>query len=276
MSDTKPSLPPVTGPGRYARLYAALWRNSVVREMGFKINFVLWIVVEFLWFVLQLAFMGVIYTKTDHIGDWTRWEVVFLVGTSHFIQQLFQTFFMSNCIQFPELIRTGRLDFMLLLPVNPRFLVSLRVVDLGGFVNASSALAVMIYALHQLHHVPSGGQIATFILLVLVGILIHYSLMFILATISFWTVRAQGIMWGYYSLFNVARMPDTAYQGWFRRVFTLVLPILLVTNVPARVACDKLQSPWDVGLLLLLAAVCYGASEVFWRLSLRRYTSASS
>jgi len=32
---------------------------------------------------------------------------------------------------------------MLLLPMNTRFLISLRQVDLGGFVNAGSALAVM-------------------------------------------------------------------------------------------------------------------------------------
>ena len=40
---------------RYLSLYAALWRNSVTREMSFKLNFLLWIVVELLWFALQPA-----------------------------------------------------------------------------------------------------------------------------------------------------------------------------------------------------------------------------
>src|SRR5580700_6010378 len=133
---------------RYAGLYAALWRNSVVREMGFKSNFLLWIVVELLWFALQLCFIGVIYLHTNHIATWTKWQVVMLVGASQFVQQLFQAIFLSNCIQFSELVRTGRLDFMLLLPMNTRFLVSLRVVDLGGFVNSASAVAVIGYAAH--------------------------------------------------------------------------------------------------------------------------------
>ena len=34
---------------RYFTIYAALWKNSIVREMGFKANFLLWIVVELLW-----------------------------------------------------------------------------------------------------------------------------------------------------------------------------------------------------------------------------------
>src|SRR5437764_189554 len=67
---------------RYASIYAALWRNSIVREMQFKANFVLWIFVELLWFALQLTFIAVLYSQTDHIGDWSQWQVLLLIGTS--------------------------------------------------------------------------------------------------------------------------------------------------------------------------------------------------
>ncbi|HUD48453.1 MAG TPA: ABC-2 family transporter protein [Candidatus Baltobacteraceae bacterium] len=261
---------------RYASIYGALWRNSVVREMGFKSNFLLWIVVELLWFGLQLSFIGVIYLHTDHIASWTKWEVVMLVGASHFIQQIFQAFFLTNCTQLSELIRTGRLDFMLLLPANARFLVSLRQVDLGGFVNGSCGLGVMVYAARQLHLVPGPGQVIAFVLLCLVGIVIHYSLIFILASVSFWTVRAQGIVWGYYSLFNLARLPDEAFQGFFRAFFTFAIPMLLVVNVPVRVLLSRLTSPGEMFLLLGAGCICFVLSELFWRFSIRHYTSASA
>ncbi|HEY3914703.1 MAG TPA: ABC-2 family transporter protein [Verrucomicrobiae bacterium] len=261
---------------RYATIYAALWRNSVVREMSFKSNFLLWIVVELLWFALQLSFIGVIYLHTDHIATWTKWQVILLVGASHVIQEIFQAFFLTNCTQLSELIRTGRLDFMLLLPVNVRFLVSLRQVDLGGFVNAASGLGVMIYAAHQLHWTPTLLEVAGFVLLCFVGILIHYSLMFLLSSVAFWTVRAQGIVWGYYSLFNLARMPDEAFQGFFRAFFTFAVPMLLVVNVPVRVLLNRLTSPGQAFLLIGVACVCFMVSELFWRFSIRRYTSASA
>src|SRR3954471_15039778 len=181
---------------RYFGIYVALWKNSVVREMGFKGNFLLWIVVELLWFALQLSFMAVIYQHTDHIADWTKYEVILLIGASHFIQQLFQAIFLTNCTALPEQIRTGKLDFILLLPVNTRFMLSLRQVDLGGFVNGASAAGVVIYALNKLGIVPSIMEVAGFILLAITGVLIYYSLMFLLSSISFWTVRAQGIVWG--------------------------------------------------------------------------------
>jgi ABC-2 type transport system permease protein len=240
---------------RYLTIYVALWKNSVTRETMFKGNFLLWIFVELLWFGLQLSFIGVIYLHTDAIGTWTKWQVVMLVGASQFIQQIFQAFFLINCANLSELVRTGKLDFLLMLPVNTRFVVSLRQVDLGGFVNAALAIAIMVYAAGQLHLTPTFLQVSGFFALCGVGIAIHYSLMFMLATICFWTVRAQGMVWGYYNLFQIARMPDEAFKrGVFKAVFTS--PKLL--------------------LLLAMAVICPLVSEWVWRISVGRYTSASS
>ena len=98
--------------------------------MSFKGNFLLWILVELAWFGLQLAFVGVIFSQTTTVGTWTVWQVVLLTGTSNFIQQIYQAFFLVNCTNLSELVRTGKMDFLLLLPVNTRFLVSTRQVDL--------------------------------------------------------------------------------------------------------------------------------------------------
>jgi ABC-2 type transport system permease protein len=261
---------------RYLSVYAALWKNSVAREMSFKSNFLLWILVELLWFGLQLCFISVLYLHTEHIGTWTKWQVVMLIGGSHFIQQVFQAFFLVNCTNLSELVRSGKLDFLLLLPVNTRFVVSLRQVDLGAFVNASFGAAVMAYAARQLHLVPTLLQVLGFLALCVAGIAIHYSLMFLLASISFWTVRAQGIVWGYYNLFNIARLPDEAFGGLFKAVFTFAIPMLLVSNVPVRLLADKLGSPKPVLLLLFTSVVCFCVSEWGWRASMRRYTSAGS
>jgi ABC-type uncharacterized transport system permease subunit len=82
-------------------------------------------------------------------------------------------------------------------------------------------------------------------------------------------------LWGYYNLFNIARMPDEAFKGAFKAVFTFALPMLLVSNVPVRVLADKLRR--RVWLLLMGLGVVWAAiSEWFWRKSLRRYTSAST
>src|SRR4029077_1441568 len=98
---------------------------------------------------LQLTFISVLYLHTETIGTWTKWQVVMLIGGGHFIQQIFQAFFLVNFTNLSELVRTGKLDFLLLLPINTRFIVSFRQVDLGAFVNAAFGGAVIAYAAHK-------------------------------------------------------------------------------------------------------------------------------
>ena len=273
-TETKPVR--LGGAGRYFRIYGEMWKNSVVREMSFKTNFLMWIVVEVLWFALQLSFISVIYLHTAEIATWSKWEVIMLLGASQFIQQTFQALAFTNCTQLSDLVRTGKLDFMLLLPVNSRFLVSLRQGDLGGFLNAGFVVAVMIWAGRHLGYVPSAGRLAGFLGLCAAGVLIHYSLMFALSSVSFWTVRAEGIVWGYYNLFNISRLPDAVFHGFFKAFFRFAVPMLLVVNVPVKTLLRKLESPWEVAGLLLMAVACLVLSEVVWRVSLRHYTSASN
>src|SRR5258705_4558667 len=95
---------------RYVGIYSALWKNSVTRELTFKVNFLLWIVVDLLWFALQICFFSVIYSHTDRIGDWSKWEVILLAGAGNFIQQIFVAPFQTNMVNLSEQVRTGRRD----------------------------------------------------------------------------------------------------------------------------------------------------------------------
>jgi ABC-2 type transport system permease protein len=89
-------------------------------------------------------------------------------------------------------------------------------------------------------------------------------------------VRAQGIVWGYYSFFNIARLPDAAFRGFFKAFFTFAVPVLLVANVPAKLMVKKLDSPGEMILLVAMMFACIVISELVWRVSLKHYTSASS
>jgi ABC-2 type transport system permease protein len=262
---------------RYASIYWALVRYSLIHEMQFKANFLLWIVVEALWFGLQLAFMSVLYGHTDSIAGWSRWEVVLLVGCNQVIQQLFHMLFVTNLANLSELIRKGTLDLLFLQPINTRFLISVKKFEIGNLANVGLGAAVVVYALKRLQIVPDAMHWLGFGLVCAAGLSVHYSLMFLLACVAFWTVRAQGIVWGYYNLFNIARLPIEAFpRGLYRAVFTWVLPMLLVSNVPAKVLAQKLSSPMELLPLFAVSGICFGASELMWRISLRRYTSASA
>ena len=263
---------------RYWEIYRIMLRNSVIREMSFKANFILWMAVELLWFLGQIVFIEVLFQYVDRIGDWTKWEVVLLIGTHQIIGQLFQAFFYVNVSNLPELVRTGKLDFMLLLPVDSQFAVSTRQFGLDSVINALVGVGIVIFALAKMHVTPTSWQGAMYIPAVALGVAVHYSIMFALATMSFWIIRAQGLIYGYFNLFNIARYPDSIFgHGIFRFVFSWIVPVIVVANVPARVLGGLFEAPLPLMARLAGAAtVAVVLSRTFWHFALRRYSSASS
>jgi ABC-2 type transport system permease protein len=262
---------------RYLDIYWLMIRNSLIREMNFKANFILWMVVELLWFVGQIVFLQVLFAHTDRIGDWTKWECVMLVGTHQLTSQIFQAFFYVNLAELPDLIRTGRLDLFLLLPVDAQFAVSTRKFGMDNVVNAFVGVAIVIFSLFQLGVVPAVGHVALYAIAIGFGVAIHYAVMLFLATIAFWIVRAQGLIYGYYNVFNIARYPDVVFRGVFRFIFSYLIPVIIVANVPTRTLARAFESPWP-GLAQLVGAALFVvlATRAFWHFALRRYSSASS
>src|SRR6059036_1720827 len=139
---------------RYVEIWGIMLRNSLIRELSFKVNFILWMVVEVLWFCGQIVFFSIIFGQVDRIGDWSKWEVILLIGTHQMIAQSFQAFFFANVSNIPELVRTGRLDSLLVLPIDSQFAVSTKQFGLDSVLNAILGGIVVIVALAKLQVTP--------------------------------------------------------------------------------------------------------------------------
>src|SRR6476646_2957482 len=251
---------------RYFEIYGIMLRNSLIREMSFKANFILWLLVEVLWFLGQIVVFGIIFGQVDQIGDWSKWEVVLLVGTHQIIAQLFQAFFFMNVSNIPELVRTGKLDSLLVLPMDSQFAVSTKQFGLDSILNALLGGVVVVVSLVQLHIVPSPAFILLYLIALAFGVAIHYSIMLTLAAISFWIVRAQGLVYGYFNFLHIARYPDVIFPQIFRFIFGWIIPVIIVSNIPARLLIKPLGQPGALMLHLTitgLGALCI--SRVFWR-----------
>src|SRR3954464_2842617 len=262
---------------RYLEIWGIMLRNSLIRELSFKVNFLLWMVVEVLWFCGQIVFFSIIFGQVDRIGDWSKWEVILLIGTHQMIAQLFQAFFFVNVSNIPELVRTGKLDSLLVLPIDSQFAVSTKQFGLDSVLNAILGGIVVIVSLTKLQVMPSAGMIGLYLVAIGFGVAVHYSIMLTLAAISFWIVRAQGLVYGYFNFLQIARYPDVIFPRIFRFIFGWIVPVIIVSNIPARLLVKPLGQPgW---LMLHLLAAAGGAvllSRIFWQFALRRYSSASS
>jgi ABC-2 type transport system permease protein len=203
--------------------------------------------------------------------------VVLLIGTHQMIAQLFQAFFFVNVANIPELVRTGKLDSLLVLPIDSQFAVSTKQFSLDSIVNAGLGGVVVCVALSRLNVVPDLTSIVLYLVALGFGIAVHYSIMLALAAVSFWIVRAQGLVYGYFNFLNIARYPDAIFPWLFRLIFGWIIPVVIIANIPARLLIKSLGQPWWLMLHLVTAStIVFLLSRGFWKFALNRYSSASS
>lgn len=269
----------------YARVFLTFARNSLVRDMTFRSNFLIEMVTSMAWMLMNLGFYVLIFTYTDSIGagtGWGQYQFFLFIATTMMINSLVQTFFMPNAEEFSELIRTGALDFALLKPIDTQFLISLQRVNWSSLGNFVLALLLMAYSFTKLDYFPSAVQILLYIPYVLCGVTILYSLMITLAATSIWLGRNQSLYDFWFYITNFSRYPMEIYSGPFgtplRLFFTFIVPVLVVVNVPARLLAMPLEAQnwWLSGFALAAMALCLFASRWIFQSALGAYRSASS
>jgi ABC-2 type transport system permease protein len=282
----------------YWRVFLTFARNSLVRDMSFRVNFILECLSSISWAAMNWGLFKIIYQYTPAIGAGSGWredEFFIFLGTIWIINSLVQTFVMVNAMEFSELIRTGNLDFALLKPIDTQFLISFPRINWSQSANCLLGIVVVIYYLRVLDAEPGRGLYVSFwsvlfyLFFLICGTLIMYSVMILLSSTSIWLGRNQHLSDFWFYITNFYRYPMEIYQrhaiGWTLWViFTFVVPILVVSNVPARVLAqpsmgESVWEPWEwwFAFYTVLATVgsLLGSRWVFQR-ALASYRSASS
>jgi len=259
----------------YFQIWLASARYSVVRTLMFRFDFFLWATVELLWMSVNLLLISVIYEHTNSVAGWSKYEMLLLVGTSLLIQRFLMGFFWSSIFEMGRNIRSGHFDYFLAQPGNILFMASTRKIDLDGLMNSFVAMGVVAYAAHKLGLHPSAGDLIMYALMIVCGLAIHYSMLVLSISMAFWITSAQGIEGIYFTLSEFSRLPREAFKGLASLAFVWLLPVVVVSNAPARTLLHGFQPIW--ALALLAAAVVWLTAAIFvFHRGLKRYSSASS
>ena len=81
--------------------------------------------------------------------------------------------------------------------------------------------------------------------------------------------------WLLWPVVQLERFPTALYPGWLRLLLTRVVPVGVLTTVPAQVLLDEVSLPM-LAAVSVLAVGSLGVTSLLFRAGLRRYASASS
>lgn len=265
---------------RYPRLYRAFAAYCLARELTFRVNFITRCVTGVAWLGILVLFFQLIFLRTGRIGDWDRHEYLFFMGTGFVLNGLVSLLFMENFSNLAELIKSGNLDFALTKPIDEQFLLSCQKMDWSAVPNIGFGVVLLGNACWNTGTAITPTLVFGYVVLLLAGLAVLYSLMLAMASSSVWIVRNTGLYEAWFYVTQFSRYPAEIYRGnalgyFLNFTLSFVLPILLAVNVPARFGMKLVT--WPPALYLVAAAIAsLVASRWFFRFALRSYRSASS
>ena len=260
---------------RYTKLWLAFFRNSLTRDMEFKMNFIANLFIDFIYYGSLFFFFSVIFSYVDALGDFSRDAVIIFLIITYLTDTVFLFFFGANTFQVNRMVVRGDLDMLLLKPINSLFFISFRYVSTYALISMCILLGVLLRVTYLYSSSIGLLNYTIFFISLLLGILILYCVEFIIACLVFWYKNFSVGGWLASELTKYSRRPDSIYTGVFRKALFSFFPMALVSSLPARIL---LFGP-NFNLLLLqvcVVSVALSLAVFVWHRGLIRYDSASS
>lgn len=259
---------------RHLRLIGIFVRATVQTQLEYRSGIFARFAADGIGICTSLLLLWAMFQQVETVGGWTFHQVLVLVGIVYTIDFVVEFWLYPSLSPISGYVQRGEFDLLLLKPIASQFLVTFRYLQVMQVGGALVGLGVIAYGMHQLDAITP-LNVVLLLLFLTVAVTIIYSIYLALSTLAFWFTRIEEVATIIWLHSSAGSMPITAYPPWARVLFTLVIPVAFVTNVPAEAATGRLTWEWGLSGLAFGAAVLSGATWL-WSRAIRNYSSASS
>ncbi len=259
----------------YLRLLAVSARTSLVTAMQYRADFVVQGLMALVWTAIALVPLLVLYGQRTTVAGWGFGPALLVIGMFTIMRGVLEGAINPSLIAVVERIRSGSFDYTLLKPADAQFLVSTTRFEPWRAIDVLAGVGVLVWGFVEIGEAPGPLAVAGALLLVVGAIAVMYSLWILIVAAAFWVVRLDNLTYLLGAVFDAARWPVQVFRGAWRVIFTVVIPLALMTTYPA-MALRGVLSTTTIAACLGGAALFFAVSRGVWTLALRGYTSASS
>lgn len=260
---------------RAVRLWWQFVRVAAMNELQYRVNFWLSLLQSAIALGTGLIVLALVFRYVDRLAGWSRPELYVVLGMFTALGGVSRMAIKPNLVQLFDDVRDGALDYVLTKPVDAQLLVSTRRLQLWQGVDILVGAAVVGWGLAGLDRPVGPAAAGGFLLALLLGTVLVYSLLLALSTSTFWFIRVDAMLEVFDAVFQAGRYPVGIYPGWLRIVLSAVVPIGFAVTVPSEALTARLTGGTLVALGGL-AVAWLGLARWCWRRGVRRYSGASA
>jgi len=260
---------------RYLRLLGVQFRASAQVALQYRVEFLVEGVMAFFWMAWAVVPVLVVFDHRTSVAGWSFEQSLVVVGFFILMKGVLEGAVNPSLASVVEHIRKGTLDFVLLKPADAQFLVSTAKFEPWRLIDVLAGAVVLGYAFFRMGRAPTAPDVGSALLLGACAVWTLYAVWILVVSAAFFVVKVDNLSFLFLSIFDAARWPVSIFTGFFRVLFTVVIPLALMTTYPAEALLGQL--PLATLLLALGGTVIFSAcARLIWLRAIRRYTSASS
>jgi ABC-2 type transport system permease protein len=256
----------------YGRLVAARARG----QLEYRASLALQTVATAAITLVDLVAIVVIFQNVPALDGWSLEEVALLYAVAT-ISFAFTDLVIGHLDLFPQMIRDGTFDLLLVRPLPSLLQVVASDFSLRRLGKVLQGVAVLVYALLHVDVDWTLPRVALLPVALVSGAVIYAAVWISLATIAFWIVDAIELVNAFtYGGSFLSQYPISIFGRWLRGLVLFVLPLAFVAYFPVRVLLGKDGiGPAQLGYASpLVAAAGSLVAYAVWERAVRRYRSA--
>ncbi len=261
-------------------LYINFVTISLRGQMQYRVSFILSTLGQLLGTGVEFIGILALFERFGSLSQWTLAEVAFFYGLVN-VAFAFTDMLSRGFDHVGNLVRTGEFDRMLLRPRSTVLQLIGQEFTLKRFGRFLQGGGVVLWSTLHLDIAWSLPVIALTAVTVFCGACFFLGLFINIGTLSFWTTETLELMNVLtYGGIEASKYPLAIYHSWFRRFFTMVIPMGCVTYFPILAILGR-PDPLGTSLAFQYAAPLFGLlyfilSLLIWRFGLRHYRSTGS
>lgn len=238
----------------------------------YKVSSLLVTISSMLVSVGEIIGIWLLFQNFNTIGEWGFYESALMFGiiTSVFT---FSECFFRGYDEFPNLIKTGTLDRLLVRPVNIYLQILYQKIEWTKLGRASLGLVISIFAICNLTVQWTFLKFVVLILMYVCGIAVILGLILISAGVIVFTVENLEFLHILTSgSKEVAFYPINIYKKWLRNIFTFIIPLACFNYLPLSYILGVGSVPmWLCAISPILGMLFVVPCFLFFRFALSKY-----
>jgi ABC-2 type transport system permease protein len=259
---------------KYFRVWKQLATLSISSYFSNRIEYGSYFIGKIIRFVFFWIMVASIFKYTSAIAGYSKYQAMIFLVTAFFVDALGQAFF-RGAYDFRNDVKKGTADYLITKPINPLFIVMLRLTDILDIIFIGLLTVLLIVVFLKSGILISAVNILSYLLFVGLGVVILAGIHIMSIALTIWTMESESIIWVYRSAMFASLFPPEIFSQPAQIFFTFFIPIVVVVAFPAKAFLGLLTL--ENALVGFAVAIAFFiGSLLLWRVALKQYSSASS